>query len=111
MKPFALPKKNLLRKSAEFQIVYRQGKRLYGPQFSIIFMPNGGGESRVGVSVHGVRKALRRNRIKRLFKEFFRLNRDVFEPAADVVFAVRKGFELDSLQAVEDAGLGLLKQK
>ena len=107
-KALTLPSRLLLKKTSEFQNVYRHGKRLRGRNFILIFLPNGRGECRVGVSVHGVKKAVRRNRIKRLFKEFFRLNRDIMDPAADIVFAVRGGCELNSLETVEEAVRGLL---
>ena len=41
--------------------------------------------------------AVRRNRIKRLIREVFRLHRDLFPAAADVVLTVRPGFAIDSL--------------
>jgi ribonuclease P protein component len=40
---------------------------------------------------------VRRNRIKRLIREVFRLHRDVFPSEADVVLAVRPGFAINNL--------------
>jgi ribonuclease P protein component len=91
-----LPKSMLLAKPWQYDTVYRQGKRLRGRDFSVILRPNGLPASRLGVSVHGVKQAVRRNRIKRIIREFFRQNRSFFCPASDVVFAVRSGFGLNS---------------
>jgi ribonuclease P protein component len=96
MKPLSLPKTSLLRKPWEYKNVYSSGKRIRGDRFTIIFVPNGDEESRLGISVHGVKRAVKRNRIKRIIREFFRLNRSFIAPAADIVFAVRDGFTPDS---------------
>ena len=111
MKALALPKTCFLRKSWEYSQVYRIGKRLRGNHFSVIFTPNGKAESRIGISIHGVKKAVRRNRIKRIIREFFRLNRSVFPLPVDVIFAVRKEFVLDSPGEMEAVVVSLLKGK
>lgn len=87
---FKLPKTALLRKPEQYTVVYRQGKRLRGTHFSLIFIDNDQGYNRLGISVHGVKRAVDRNRMKRIVREFFRLNRDFLPPSKDIVFAVRK---------------------
>jgi ribonuclease P protein component len=101
MKPLALPKSLLVKKPWEYRKVYQDGKRLRSPRLTIIYLANGGQDSRLGISIHGIKTAVRRNRIKRIIREFFRLNRCFLTPAADVVFAVRPGFEQDSPLAVQ----------
>jgi len=71
-----------------------------GARLTIIYLANGGADCRLGISIHGVKAAVRRNRIKRIIREYFRLNRLFITPAADVVFAVREGFVPDSLREV-----------
>lgn len=105
----ALPKAALLSKPKEFQAVYRNGKRLRGKEFSLIFMPNGLNTSRLGISVHGVKRAVARNRIKRIIREFYRLNRQFISPSSDIVIAVRKDFPPDSPLEVERAVTPLLR--
>ena len=64
----------------------------------MIFLANAEHYNRLGISVH--RKtgdAVRRNRIKRLIREMFRLNRDLFPLSCDIVFAVRPEFAINSL--------------
>lgn len=96
MKPLALPKSLLIRQPWEYRKVYQEGKRVRSPRLTLIYLANGGLDSRLGISIHGIKTAVKRNRIKRVIREFFRLNRHFITPAADVVFAVRQGFEQDS---------------
>ncbi len=87
-----LPKSSLLRKSREFNRVYRFGQRLYGEGFAIIYASNDLDRNRLGMSVpKKVGTAVRRNRIKRIIREVFRSNRESFPPCADIVITVRPG--------------------
>ena len=88
-----LPKSALVRKKWEFEEVYSKGKRLHGDNFTLICMSNSSGSSRLGVSVHRkIRGAVKRNRIKRIIRESFRLEQKQYPEGADIVFAVRPGF-------------------
>jgi ribonuclease P protein component len=94
---YKLPKSALLRKGREFDKVYRQGKRCRGNGFSLIFIPNDLGYNRIGISIHRKLKgAVRRNRIKRIIRESFRLERLLYPECADIVFAVRSDFSMTS---------------
>ena len=95
----------------EFQQVYKKGKRRHGKGFSIISTPNGEEFSRLGISVQ--RKAgtaVRRNRIKRLFREAFRLHREQFPQASDIVITVRPDFSCDRLAVLEHEIAALLRR-
>ncbi|CAG0889459.1 unnamed protein product [Cyprideis torosa] len=93
LKRYILPKTCLLRKKREFDKVYRQGRRLHGAGFSLIFCENGLEHSRLGISIHRrLKGAVRRNRIKRIIRESFRLNREKYPLLSDIVFAVRVDF-------------------
>lgn len=108
MKALSLPKAVLIRSPQEYREIYRKGKRLRGEQFGIVWLPTAGAEARLGISIHGVKQAVRRNRIKRIIREFFRLNRQSIAPAVDLIVTVRDGFSLDSPVAVAEAVRQLL---
>jgi ribonuclease P protein component len=98
-----------LRKSWEFEAVYRHGKRLHGKGFSLIYLANGRDYNRIGISIsRKLKGAVARNRIKRIFKESFRLNRKSYPREADIVVAVRPGFALDSPDRISEAVVELL---
>ena len=75
---------------------------MHGENFSLILLANDLEHNRLGISIHGQLKgAVKRNRIKRIIREFFRLNRHFLQekspesrelPSMDIVVAVRKGF-------------------
>ncbi len=90
-----LRKSALLRKGWEFERVYSRGRRFHGHDFTLICEPNSFGRSRLGISVHHrIRGAVKRNRIKRIIRESFRLGLRYYPLEMDIVFAVRPGFSL-----------------
>jgi ribonuclease P protein component len=104
MKRFGLPKTCLLRKTGEFNQVYSCGRRLRGQGFALVYLAGEQNESRLGISVHRkVGNAVRRNRIKRIVRETFRLHRDIFPQSSDIVFTVRPDFSLAGMVAVREA--------
>jgi ribonuclease P protein component len=104
MPGFGLPKSSLLRKTGEYNLVYRQGRRLRGPGFLLVCCGSGQPGSRLGISVPAKTGcAVRRNRIKRIVRETFRLHRDIFPSSSDIVFAVRPEFSLHGLNEVRAA--------
>jgi ribonuclease P protein component len=121
MKPHSLPKSYLITKKGEYNKVYDQGKRLHGEHFSLILLPNGKLHNRLGISIHGQLKgSVKRNRIKRVIKEFFRLNKGFLQngepegcelPAMDIVFTVRKDFHVKNPVALAETVTNLLKHK
>lgn len=65
-----------LRNSAEFRIVYEQGKRYDGRLMTVFVRRNDCEQHRLGVTVSRktARRAVDRNRLKRLLRETFRLS-------------------------------------
>ena len=118
MNTLALPKTYLLRKKSEYNKVYQHGKRVHGDHFSLILLPNNLAHNRLGISIHGQLKgAAKRNRIKRIVREFFRLNKHFIQeqsskscklPFMDIVITVRNGFSLESPAVMADAVSRLL---
>jgi ribonuclease P protein component len=113
MKTQSLPKSYLLRKKSEYNNVYQHGKRVHGKNFSLIAAPNNSDHNRLGISIHGQLKgAVKRNRIKRIIREFFRLNKLFIQelgytscnlPFMDIIITVRKGFSLDNPAEMAEA--------
>lgn len=74
---FVLPKESRIAKSAEFRLVYSEGKRFDGRFMTLFLRPAICGIHRLGVtaSKKGIGKAHDRNRAKRLLREAFRLSK------------------------------------
>jgi len=104
VKHFKLPKTCIIRRTGEFNQVYRRGKRLRGKGFALIFLPGVNSFGRLGISIpRKVGNAVQRNRIKRIVRETFRLHRNIFPQESDIVFTVRPEFSLQGMHDVRDA--------
>lgn len=80
--------------------------------FIVLLSRNDKGTARFGITVSKkVGNAVRRNRIKRLVREFFRLNRDRFPESTDVVIIARKDLSLTRYRDVESELGQILKQR
>ncbi|MBI4666631.1 MAG: ribonuclease P protein component [Nitrospinae bacterium] len=81
-------KESRLRKKREFDGVFAKGGRYRGEKLLFVFNPNGSEISRLGLAVsRKAGKAVERNRIKRLLREVFRLNRDRLEKGMDLIMS------------------------
>ncbi len=104
LKNFGLPKACLLRKSREFEQVYKKGKRLHGDGFTLIYCRNNLDSSRVGISIHRqIKGAVKRNRLKRIIRESFRLNRELYPSKADIIMAIKPENTFTSPESVSQA--------
>jgi ribonuclease P protein component len=91
MKRQSFGKDERILKRKEFMAVYDQGKRLSSENFIVLLSPNPSGIRRLGLTVSKkIGMAVRRNRIKRLLREFFRLHKDRLPPGQDMVIIARK---------------------
>lgn len=90
----SFPKELKIRKSSEYEEIFRKSKRLRGRHFDILYVQNSLGYCRTGivVSKKNVRSAVKRNRIKRVVREVFRNNKSLFD-SLDVVFLAKQGCE------------------
>ena len=70
-----MPKDARLRKSAEFRLVYSEGKRFEGRLVTVFVLPTELPQHRLGITASRKmsRLAVKRNRAKRLLREAFRL--------------------------------------
>lgn len=79
-------------RSADFERIYKGGKRLTSASFAVFTLPNALGHSRLGLTV--TRKfgsSPARNRYKRIVREIFRRNRRAFRGGSDYVVNIRSG--------------------
>ena len=90
-----------IRKKREYSTIYQQGVRNDSRNFIIITCRNQSGLSRLGITVSKkVGNAVRRNRIKRLLREFFRLHKTQFSPSQDIVIIAKKDIPILTYQDV-----------
>jgi ribonuclease P protein component len=91
------PAKLRLRTQRDFRSVYGRGKRASGDWITVVVWQRRKGEilaPRIGVSVskdHG--GAVRRNKLKRILRESFRLERRNLPPDVDVILIPKKRSE------------------
>ncbi len=82
--------------------IQRQGRRCHSQHFTFLFRRNQLGLSRLGITAsRKVGSAVKRNRIKRLLREFFRLNKASLGCFGDILLIVRKGIPDLSYQEVK----------
>ncbi len=85
-----------LNRNEQFLKVYRTGKRSYHKFFTLYYLPNGLEYNRLGFKVNKkLAKAVRRNRLRRLLRESYRILEDEIITGYDFVLAAREG-SLDS---------------
>jgi ribonuclease P protein component len=92
MKSFSFPKGERLLNRKDFVNLNRSAKRYRTEHFTALYKENGLNITRLGITVSKrIGNAVRRNRIKRLIREFFRLNRKSFLKGYDVNFIASRG--------------------
>ena len=112
-KPYAHPKalaamgvnafrpQEKIRKRPEYLSIYQQGMRIQARHFTIVAQKNALGYARLGITVSKkVGDAVQRNWIKRLIREFFRLNKTRLAVSRDIVVIGKKGMPRLSYQEV-----------
>lgn len=86
------PKACRLRKSWEFNRVWKMGCKLHTPHFILLSIENSGSCSRLGLTVsRKVGNAVQRNRVKRLLREFFRNHQQLFVKSVDYSVIAKYG--------------------
>ncbi len=96
------PKALRLRQRQDFLRAQAQGKRLHTRHFGVTLAPMAAGHPRLGLVVtRRLGKAVARNRMKRVLREFFRRHQTGL-PAFDLVIMAKKGAAALSYREVEE---------
>ena len=100
-----------LRRPAEFQAAYRQGRRFGNELLSATVRPNDQPMARLGLSIAArtVGDAVNRNRLRRQIRESFRLQQQHLPPV-DIVIGAREGARGAANGAVRESLQVLWKQ-
>jgi len=92
MGDFRLRKSERITKKSEFQLIVKYGARYNTQNFIIVIYQNNRDIRRLGISVSKkIGGAVKRNRVKRLLREFFRLNKEQLPEASDILFIAKPG--------------------
>jgi ribonuclease P protein component len=83
----AFPRRLRLVRGADFQRAYKTGSRARGDLLLVVACPNGLDHARLGLSVGKAiwKHAVRRNRLRRLLREAFRLEQHALPAGFDLV--------------------------
>ena len=99
-----------LKKNADFQIVYKEGKSFANKYLVMYVKENDLGINRIGISVSKkVGNSVVRHRVKRLILESYRLHEDMFNSGLDMVIIARSTAKDRSYHEVKNAVLHLGK--
>jgi ribonuclease P protein component len=89
---YSFSKDERLRQRLDFQLVLRRGSRRHTEHFIVVLRPNALQCSRLGITVsRKVGNAVKRNRVKRWLREFFRLHKPRLPASHDLVIIAKQG--------------------
>ncbi|MFC1823343.1 ribonuclease P protein component [Thermodesulfobacteriota bacterium] len=106
MGSYSFPKSVRLLNRKDFVNLNRRGKRCYTPHFTVIYQRNDLGASRLGVTVgRKIGNAVKRNKVKRLVREIFRLHQSRLPQSYDIQIVAKMGADgLDFRTVKEELG-------
>jgi len=108
---FTFSRSERLRRTADFDRVYSEGKRIAGSSLVLFFCRSLPDQTRLGLSVSKkIGNAVVRNRVKRLLREAFRLNKQELKKGYDILLVARRGVEGLKFRQVEAVVLDLFRK-
>ena len=113
MKSFSFPKKERLLNRKDFVNLNRSGKRYRTAHFTAIVGKNGLDISRLGITVSKkTGNAVKRNKVKRQIREFYRLHKNHLPKGYDIVIIANRGADgLVFRKITEELGEIILDKK
>ena len=100
-----------VKENYEFRRIYRKGKSYVSPYLVLYCQRNRAGRTRLGVTVSTkLGKAVVRNRVRRRFREIWRLNLPDTVPGWDIILVARVRAVSTSYQKLDKAYRDLLLQ-
>jgi ribonuclease P protein component len=95
MKEQSYRKPERITNKSRFKVIYDQGVWRSSKHFTTVTCANTQEVRRLGITVtKKTGNAVKRNRIKRLIREFFRLNKSLFPDDHDVIIMAKREFPL-----------------
>ena len=95
-----------VKENYEFRRIYRKGKSLVSPQMVLYWQKNRQGQSRLGITV----STKLGNRVRRRFRELYRLHKPEMQPGFDVILVARGRAVRSTYQQLDETYLRLLRQ-
>lgn len=109
---YSFPRACRLVRGADFDAVYRDGRKRTSREFTVFLRANGLGISRFGWSIkRALGTAVRRNRVRRRLREIVRLHRREIAAGWDVVIHPRASAAEADFAALTNELLKLLPRK
>jgi len=100
-----------LKMNYEFRRIYNKGRYFAGKFLVLYALSNNKNFKRLGITVSKKSgKSVRRNRIRRLIRENYRLMEDRIKDGFDMVFVVRSTTEMPDFRDIRDEMVYLLKK-
>ena len=97
-----MKKINTLKKNYEFRNVIKKGQFFVRKHIIIYLTKNNKNKNIIGIAINTkMGKAVKRNAVKRLIRENYRLLKDKIEPGNSIVFLWNKNIELENANFYE----------
>jgi ribonuclease P protein component len=111
MKRFSFSKEERITKAKDFKRVYENRKVVKNRYLALYFLSKIEKGKRIGFSLSKkLGRAVVRNRIKRILREIYRLNKHKIKDNLDLVVKVKERFPEISYRSIEPYFLNLLKK-